>query len=395
MASVWILAYADDLAVVCASSVRLSRALKVISEQLAKFSLRINLLKTEVVTFLTATRPVRQRPPLPVKIGRDTVPNVPSFKYLGVSICAKGTLHIHQRAVAGKAMAAASEVSRLFSRLQIRDLGRLSSYLQMYVDGQFYGAELLPLHTANQMDAARKLFVCTTFQLPKSTARNLIYVLFPVMPALFLLLRRRWSFYARARTHDVDAVRDAFLFDEVRLFPHSSSWSFQTAQMLRELGLSVDVRRREHVQYLERVFEDTEDVEQVCFDHVSTSTEKTLSYFRLFQNVDDARSFRLFLSTQTEGSQNFFVLFLTSGLRWRFFKQSSRGTACPCCREPFWSWSHFLSCVAIVGPSRVPHLRRLTARQAWADVFQLVISTTRDWKHYFSQDSLSDLIRDL
>jgi hypothetical protein len=37
--SVWILAYADDLAVVCASSVRLSRCLKSLSDLLKQFSL--------------------------------------------------------------------------------------------------------------------------------------------------------------------------------------------------------------------------------------------------------------------------------------------------------------------------------------------------------------------
>jgi hypothetical protein len=86
----------------------------------------------------------------------------------------------------------------------------------------------------------------------------------------------------------IDAVRDAFTFEEIQLFPHTSSWAFQTAQILRELGLSVDVRPRDHIWYLEQVFADTNDVEVICFDHVFTSTAKTLSfgYFVMLMLLD-------------------------------------------------------------------------------------------------------------
>jgi hypothetical protein len=292
-------------------------------------------------------------------------------------------------------MAAASELSRHFVRLKIRDLSRLTSYLQIYVDGQCYGLELLPLHTANQMDAARKLFMCSAFQLPTSTARNLLYVLFPVLPSVFTLLRRRWSFYARVQTHDIDAVWDAFTFDKIRLFPHTSSWAFQTAQILRELGLSVDVRRRDHIRYLEQVFVDTHDVEVICFGHVFTSTEKKLSFFRLFRDVDAARSFCLFLSSQVEGSQNLFLLFFTSGMRWRFFVQSSRGRLCPCFSAHFWSWEHFLSCRSIVVRMQTPLLLDLVARQAWSDVSQLAVDAIKDWPHFFQGDLLTDIVCEL
>jgi hypothetical protein len=38
------------------------------------------------------------------------------------------------------------------------------------------------------------------------------------------------------------------------------------------------------------------------------------------------------------------LLFLSSGLRWRFFRDSNRGRNCPLCRCSYWSWEHFLQC---------------------------------------------------
>ncbi len=263
----------------------------------------------------------------------------------------------------------------------------------MYVDGQFYGLELLPLHTAQQLDVARKLFMCSTFQLPKSTARNLVYVLFPVMPSLFLLLKRRWSFYSRAQSHDVAAVRDAFSFDATRLYPHSGSWAFQTMQMLRELGLYVTVN--DHVRLLERVCLNLNDVDQICFDHVSTTSEKTLSFFRLFRDVDTARSFRAFLSSQAEYTQNFMLLFFTSGLRWRFFSRSGRGCHCSACAAHFWSWEHFLSCPVVIGATLVPRLRVFVTSAAWDDIYQLAKDVTVDWRQAFADDSVSDYVQGL
>jgi hypothetical protein len=87
-------------------------------------------------------------------------------------------------------------------------------------------------------------------------------------------------------------------------------------------------------------------VELLCFCFISSSTEKTVSFFRIFPDAATARDFRNFLSNQTTDFQNLFILFFSSGLRWRFFEDSSLGRQCPLCKCSFWSWEHFCQCPA-------------------------------------------------
>jgi hypothetical protein len=312
---------------------------------LQKFWLSISHVKTEVVSFMV--KPSLRRAPLPVRVGSVVLPRTDSFKYLGVTLAASGSLHLHKRAVSIKARVAAREVSMLFSRLGIRDLFRLRLYLQSFVDSQFYGLELLELPVAGEIDRARKIFMCGIFQLPCSTATNLVYVLFPVVPAVFLLAKRRFAFYQRAQTHDLDCVKEAFLFDMTHLYPHQSSWTQQAVVILKELNIPFDAQRMNFIAGLETASRATNDVELLCFRHISCSTEATLSFFRIFPDPATARDFRTFLSAQGPEVQSLLVLFLSSGLRWRFFHDAARGRCCPLCSCSFWSWEHFLQCAAV------------------------------------------------
>jgi hypothetical protein len=203
---------------------------------------------------------------------------------------------------------------------------------------------LLPLPIAAEIDRARKIFTCVTFDLPTCTSRVLTYVLFPSVPPVFLLAKRRLAFYKRAQDHDLDCVKECFLFDMTFLYPHDSSWVAQTRVILEELDVTFDDRRMNFVECLEKVTSATRDVEGLCFRHVRESEDKTLSFFRIFPNPATARDFRSFLSTLPFPAQDLLILFLSSGLRWRYFQDSSRGTACPLCSCHFWSWEHFLQC---------------------------------------------------
>ncbi len=91
ISAIWIIAYADDLAVICASSVYLTRCLNTLSKALKVFWLKINQVKTEVVTFAVG-RPNPRRPPLPVRLGSVVLPRANFFKYLGVTISSNGSL---------------------------------------------------------------------------------------------------------------------------------------------------------------------------------------------------------------------------------------------------------------------------------------------------------------
>jgi hypothetical protein len=263
------------------------------------------------------------------------------------------------------------------------------------VDSQYYGAELFPLHGALQIESTRKLFVCTLFNLPSGTARNLTYALFPVMPALFMLLKRRASFYKRAQTHDLACVREAFLFDLCHLYPDKRSWCFQLEQMLKMIGVDLQGNISSFPRHLTDFDETVTDPNRVCFWCIKHSEEKTLSFFRLMNDVDAAISFRAFLSTRSCKEQDFLLLFLTSGFRWRFFAAAGRGSSCPLCHVPFWSWEHFCSCPMCPVRFSVPEMTALVTLTLWDEIAKHVVSVILTWLSCFDPSELALTTADL
>jgi hypothetical protein len=325
-----------------------------------------------------------------VRIDRDIVPPAQSFKYLGVTLSSKGHLAIHEQAVFSKAKVAGYEVAKLMKRLQIRDISRLRSYMQCFVDSQFYGIELFPLKTAQNIDAARKVFLCTYFSLPRSTANNLVYAIFPVMPAVYLLLKRRASFYERALVHDLECVREAFLFDMCQLYPNDASWTFQLiAEIFHDIGIDIRNDISSFPRHLREFNDMMTDPELICFHCIRLSEEKTLSFFRFFPDVLTACSFRDFLSTLRPAEQDFLLLFVTSGLRWRFFISSARGSTCPCCCAHYWSWEHVFSCPMVPVRSSAAELIAMIVLSSWAEVCGAIKRTTLTWLSRFPDSELS------
>ncbi len=99
------------------------------------------------------------------------------------------------------------------------------------------------------------------------------------------------------------------------LHPHDSSWTAQTIVILQDLGIQVDTRKMDVASCLEKAFAATKNVEELCFDHVLTSEEKTLSFFRIFPNATTARDLRNFLTTLRAGSGFFdFISFIRVAL---------------------------------------------------------------------------------
>jgi hypothetical protein len=312
-----------------------------------------------------------------------------SFKYVGITISAGGQLTTHQNAVFSRAKVSAYEVAKLMRKLDIVSLSRLRCYMQAFVDSQFYGVELLPPNTARQIESTRKIYVCTCFDLPTHTASKLTYALFPVLPEMFTLLKRRASFYQRAIEHDLPCVREAFLFDMSHLFPHRTSWTQQLLEMFLVIGVDLRSDIASFPRHL-REFSDTmTDAELVCFNFIQFSEEKTFSFFRLMPEVSCATSFRSFLSTRNARCQNFFLLFITSGLRWRFFLDPQRGQACPHCGNCFWSWEHFLSCPMFPVRVSVPEFTAMIVLNVWDEILTHVRRVTLLWLESFDRSELA------
>jgi hypothetical protein len=144
------------------------------------------------------------------------------------------------------------------------------------------------------------------------------------------------------------------------------------------------------VELCEKVVEATVDVDDLCFRHVQASDEKTLSFFRIFPNAAAARDFRNFLSTRSAAGQNFLLLFLSSGLRWRFFRVSNRGKCCPLCSCSFWSWEHFLQCRVLDMRSTLLYEFSAAAFMGdWTGLVDGVRVVTMEWANRFDPSLIS------
>ncbi len=261
--------------------------------------------------------------------------------------------------------------------------------MQSFVEGQFYGLELLTLPVASEIERARKMFMCEIFQLPTSTARNLVFVLFPCVPAVFLLAKRRLAFYKRAQDHQLDCVKESFLFDMTFFFPHQLSWTMQTSVILEELGITLDKRRMNLVECLETAVAPMRDIEELCFCHVRLLTEKTLSFFRLFPDAATARDFRTFLSGLGPRLQDLLILFLSSGLRWPFFRNPGKGDRCPLCACSFWSWEHFYQCPRLRIPARLfPVFTSAAQSGDWGGILESVRLVLPIWAERFPREEI-------
>jgi hypothetical protein len=154
-----------------------------------------------------------------------------------------------------------------------------------------------------------------------------------------------------------------------------------------DIDLGGDISR--FPQKLEEVVETTRDVDMACFYCIKYSEEKTLSFFRLMPDVASAVSFRKYFSSRTVAEQNFLLLFLTSGLRWRFYCASSRGSSCPFCSAHFWSWEHFVSCPMFPVRFSVPEMTALIVLNAWVEIADHVKRVVQLWQGEFDLGELN------
>jgi hypothetical protein len=105
-------------------------------------------------------------------------------------------------------------------------------------------------------------------------------------------------------------------------------------------------------------------------------------------DVETATDFRAFLSTKRAKEQNFFLLFFTSGLRWRFFVDARWGSSCPLCFAHFWSWEHFLSCPFCPVQVSVPELIAMMSLKLWDEITNHACRVTRIWLNLFQDNEL-------
>jgi hypothetical protein len=311
--------------------------------ELIAFNLCMNLVKTESLTFL----PPRVRASLGAvqfKIGSTVLNQIEEFKYLGIFVCSKWGCNIHVARMRGRAEAASSELLKLVTKLDVRDVGRVTVFLRALVESQWHGLELLPCTVIDEIEANCAHFLKKLFNLPRSTATNLTIVLFDLWPASFEAMSRRISFARKMSDHDLLFVRDAFLFDRSLLrvkegWHHASYLIFQCMfRSEKAADFSID-------RVSARLCPLTRSQTRFLFHLLKVSDEAALAPFCLFETVEVLISFCEFLGTISKSSADFLLLILTSGHCFRFFHRTALN--CPLCSSSSWLTEHLFNCAVV------------------------------------------------
>jgi hypothetical protein len=211
---VWILAFADDLVVLSPDRQRLARVLATLDTEFLRFNLRMNLSKTEVMTFRPRGVRVSVQAP-PIVIRSTALSDVTSFRYLGVLLSNFGTLTGHVDLVVQRSKVSLYRTVSLLRQLEIQSIPRLRCYFMSFVQAQLYGLELVPFTQSliTKIEYIRNLFLRSMFKLPPGTPSELFYVLWPSYHPALLCLQRRFTFFKRGLNHQLLCVPSSFILN--------------------------------------------------------------------------------------------------------------------------------------------------------------------------------------
>ncbi len=341
----WLIAFVDDVVILSTSFIELQTVFSKLFAELKKFNLAMNLVETESLMFV----PPRVRTAGPnsqvfeingVKLGQ-----VNKFKYLGIFVNARWGFSGHITRMQGRAEAAAAELIRLATRLDIRKPDRLATYFRVLVDSQWHGLELLPVAVIKEIESVRAHFTNHLFNLPYSTASMLSLVVLDLWPAVYAAMARRMAFARKMREHELQFVRAAFEFDRTALTCAQVGWHHDAFLLFWSMFSSKKAADFSFDRVEARLARIRHSRTQFTFSLLQVSEEVTLAPFRLFQTPEVLTSFPSLLGHISESSADLLLLCCSLGHRFRFFKRPA--LRCPLCSTESWLTPHLFSCVLI------------------------------------------------
>jgi hypothetical protein len=394
LGGMWLIAFADDVVLLSIDPSLLQNVLSNLFSKLKEFNLCMNLVKTESLTFL----PPRAR----IGLGSfqfivDKVPlkQIEEFKYLGIFVQSKWGYSSHIARMRGRAEAAASELLKLITTLDIRRLDRVTVYARALVESQWHGLELMPRTVVDEIEATRAHFMKKLFNLPCPTATSLTIVLFDLWPANFEAISRRVAFARKMLDHDLTFVRDAFSFDSTTMMRAQEGWHNETFLLFQSMFRSEKISDFSIDRISSKLSPISRSRTQFLYHLLQATDEATLAPFRLFESPDILISFREMISNISKSSADFLLLICSSGHRFRFFNRTT--LKCPLCSCSSWLTAHLFTCpmvenfMARNGVSWDVFKLRM-GKGEWKKVLFLLHEVMLIWKNTFQDCVIDDIV---
>jgi hypothetical protein len=293
----------------------------------------------------------------------------------------------------GRAEAAASELLRLATTLDIRGLDRITVFYRALVESQWHGLELFPSAVVDEIEANRAQFLKKFFNLPSSTATNLTIVLFDLWPANYDAMSRRISFAEKMRNHDLNFVRDAFLFDRT-LMRTKEGWHHQSFLIFQSMFRNKTAAEFSMDRASSRLSPISRSRTQFLFHLLRVTDEVTLAPFRLFETVEIMVSFCELIGSISKSTADLLLLFCSSGHRFRFFEYVA--LKCPLCSCSSWLFNHLFTC-AVTEPLLARNgifwadFETNMGKGKWREVLFLLHEVLTVWKNSFTTCTIDDV----
>ncbi len=386
---VWVIAFADDLVILSPSRSRLAEVLVTLDAEFVKYNLRMNLAKTEVMTFRPRGRRAASVVSPSISLNSCQLPEVSTFRYLGVQISKLGSLSDHVNLIMQRSKVSMHKTVNLLRQLQITSLSRLHCYFLSFVQSQLYGLELIPYSASflSRIESIRSLYLKFMFNLPPGTPSELFYVIWPSFHPALLCLQRRLTFFRRGLKHSLGGVTSSFMFN-LSMYNRNFGWFKDSFLFYQTICPPSRMTSFDFARDVPMLFEIVRNEEFYSFSYIRASTNVCMSFFREIRRADCLVSFREALGKLSHHHQHIILCFTSSQMRWTFLSSPRR--LCPHCQSS-WHWNHFFSCSHVSGVllSRglsLSKLRSDISSAEWFSVFADVAHVLIVWSFSLSDD---------
>jgi hypothetical protein len=299
-----------------------------------------------------------------------------------------------------RARLATLEAAKMIRQLEITETFRFSVLYTSLVESQLYGIELFPASGAPVINRVRRVFLAALFELPADMSSLVATFLMRLVPSEILILKRRWNFEKRLRTHAIPSVHQVIEL-ESHLGKRNTGWHHESFMVAKSINPALRLSEFSIEDFSIQLFENFPDLDKLNFVLIQkrAQEDEALSFFCYLDDYRQASRFRKSLGTISFDQARLVLLFLFSGLRWRISRMPLK--TCPFCPRFALIWRHFFECETIAPYLAADFLSlELLLRYArtgkWRDAFTVIGDVIRVWGEFLSTCSLDlDVVNSL
>lgn len=230
--SIYLLLFADDIAVFTTDKESLQSLLDNIYTYSNNWGLKINVNKTKVCIFEKR----KQRHNFVWTINNEQIEEVEQFCYLGIMFTKNGNLHQAVKSLSEQASKAMHNLLGVFKRIPLDIKTKLALFDRMITPILLYGSEVWGIYNYTEVDKIHITFCKYILGVRKQTSTNAILGDLGRFPLSLLALERSLKYWCRIKQNTNNTVKLIFLENCNFLLKIKTSWVYRVKVQLDTIG---------------------------------------------------------------------------------------------------------------------------------------------------------------